>query len=99
MQGVTGKLGENSKIGAGSVVINEVPPNCTVVGIPGRVVKREDERIPRINMDHRHLPDPVLDDIITLRRQNDMLAQRLSEMEKEMQHLKTEKEIVEHEAV
>ncbi|MEE1032643.1 MAG: serine O-acetyltransferase EpsC [Ruminococcus sp.] len=92
-------VGKNSKIGAGSVVINEVPPNCTVVGIPGRVVKREDERIPRINMDHRHLPDPVLDDIITLRRQNDMLTQRLSEMEKEMQHLKTEKEIVEHEAV
>ena len=92
-------VGKNSKIGAGSVVINQVPPNCTVVGIPGRVVKREDERIPRINMDHRHLPDPVLDDIITLRRQNDMLTQRLSEMEKEMQHLKTEKEIVEHEAV
>ena len=33
-------IGENSKIGAGSVVLNEVPPNCTVVGVPGRVVKR-----------------------------------------------------------
>ena len=32
-------IGENSKIGAGSVVLNEVPPNCTVVGVPGRIVK------------------------------------------------------------
>ena len=34
------KIGENSKIGAGSVVIEEVPPNCTVVGVPGRIVRR-----------------------------------------------------------
>lgn len=92
-------VGRNSKIGAGSVVINEVPPNCTVVGIPGRIVKREDEKIPRINMDHRHLPDPVRDDILTLQKQNDILVQRLSEMEKEMQQLKKEMEIMEDEAV
>ena len=39
------KIGENSKIGAGSVVIEEVPPNCTVVGVPGRIVKRDNERV------------------------------------------------------
>ena len=33
------KIGENSKIGAGSVVLKEVPANCTVVGVPGRIVK------------------------------------------------------------
>ena len=38
-------IGENSKIGAGSVVLKEVPPNCTVVGVPGRIVKRDNERI------------------------------------------------------
>ena len=38
-------IGENSKIGAGSVVLKEVPPNCTVVGVPGRVVKMNDEKI------------------------------------------------------
>ena len=37
-------IGENSKIGAGSVVLEEVPPNCTVVGVPGRIVKRENRK-------------------------------------------------------
>lgn len=40
-------IGENSKIGAGSVVIEEVPPNCTVVGVPGRIVKRDNVKVPR----------------------------------------------------
>ncbi len=40
-------IGENSKIGAGAVVLNEVPPNCTVVGVPGRIVKMDDQKIPR----------------------------------------------------
>ncbi len=44
-------VGENSKIGAGSVVLEEVPPNCTVVGVPGRVVKRDNIKIPRSDMD------------------------------------------------
>ena len=39
-------IGENSKIGAGSVVLEEVPPNCTVVGVPGRIVKRDDRLSP-----------------------------------------------------
>lgn len=52
-------IGENSKIGAGSVVIEEVPPNCTVVGVPGHIVKQNDVRIPRKSMDHIHLPDPI----------------------------------------
>ena len=75
-------IGENSKIGAGSVVINEVPPNCTVVGIPGRIVRQENMKVPRINMDHRNLPDPVLEDIRRLQRENEMLLQRVSELEK-----------------
>ena len=41
-------VGENSKIGAGSVVLKEVPPNCTVVGVPGRIVKRDNVAIPRV---------------------------------------------------
>ena len=75
-------IGENSKIGAGSVVINEVPPNCTVVGIPGRIVRQENMKVPRINMDHRNLPDPVLEDIRRLQRENEMLLQRVGELEK-----------------
>ena len=75
-------VGENSKIGAGSVVINEVPPNCTVVGIPGRIVRQENVKVPRANMDHRNLPDPVLEDIRRLQRENEMLLKRVGELEK-----------------
>jgi len=66
-------VGENSKIGAGSVVVNEVPPNCTVVGIPGRVVKRDNVKIPRSDMDQVHLPDPILNEIQQLKADNEML--------------------------
>ena len=54
-------VGENSKIGAGSVVLKPVPPNSTVVGVPGRVVKRNNKKMPRAEMDQVNLPDPVLD--------------------------------------
>ena len=67
-------VGENSKIGAGSVVLSEVPPNCTVVGVPGRVVKRDNIRIPREDMDQVHLPDPVKNDIDGLRKENERLS-------------------------
>lgn len=62
-------IGENSKIGAGSVVLEEVPPNSTVVGVPGRVVKQDNIRIPRNDMDQIHLPDPVRNEILLLRSQ------------------------------
>ena len=67
-------VGENSKIGAGSVVLTEVPPNCTVVGVPGRVVKRDNLRIPREDMDQVHLPDPVKNDIDFLKKENERLS-------------------------
>ena len=75
-------VGENSKIGAGSVVLEEVPPNCTVVGVPGRIVKRDNVKIPRIDMDQCHLPDPVKEDITVLQRENSELTNRLLELEK-----------------
>ena len=77
-------IGENSKIGAGSVVLEEVPPNCTVVGVPGRVVKMGDQKVPRIDMDQVHLPDPVLNDIRELQNDNIRLYKQLKEMEKHM---------------
>ena len=64
-------IGENSKIGAGSVVLEEVPPNSTVVGVPGRVVKQDNVRIPRNDMDQIHLPDPIKNDIEFLRKENE----------------------------
>ena len=75
-------VGENSKIGAGSVVLKEVPPNCTVVGVPGRIVKRDNVAIPRDTLDQVHLPDPVMDDINRLTQENKQLKERLDELEK-----------------
>lgn len=70
-------VGENSKIGACSVVLSEVPPNSTVVGVPGRVVKRDNIKIPREDMDQVHLPDPVYSDLLQLQKQNEALLLEL----------------------
>lgn len=77
-------IGENSKIGAGSVVLKEVPPNCTVVGVPGRVVKMGDERIPRMDMDQVHLPDPISNDIRQLQADNMRMHRQIVELKKHM---------------
>ena len=84
-------VGANSKIGAGSVVIEEVPPNCTVVGIPGRVVRQKNMKVPRTSMDHCHLPDPVLDDLKTLQKEYTEVTNRLLEVEKELRFIKNKK--------
>ena len=77
-------IGENSKIGAGSVVLEEVPPNCTVVGVPGRIVRRENQKVPRSDMDQIHLPDPVLNDIRSLQEENRRLHEELKGLIKHM---------------
>ena len=68
-------IGDNCKIGAGSVVLKPVPPNSTVVGVPGRVVKRDNVRLPQTDLDQVHLPDPVLADIEQLKKQYAKLYQ------------------------
>ncbi len=78
-------IGENSKIGAGSVVLQEVPPNCTVVGVPGRIVKMNNVKIPRMDMDQIHLPDPVYNDIEYLKKENEELKKDLELLKKYIQ--------------
>ena len=81
-------IGDNSKIGAGSVVLHEVPPHSTVVGVPGRVVKRMDPSNPSEKLDHGYLPDPVKEDIANLQHADSELTNRMIEMEKEIRELK-----------
>ena len=81
-------IGENSKIGAGSVVLEAVPPNCTVVGVPGRIVKMDNKKVPRSDMDQIHLPDPVLHDIRELQHANSEMTNRIIELERELKMLK-----------
>ena len=52
-------IGENSRVGAGSVVVRDVPPNAVVVGVPGRVTYKDGQRVGGIDMDMTDLPDPV----------------------------------------
>lgn len=84
-------IGENSKIGAGSVVLKEVPPNSTVVGVPGHVVKRNNEKLPREDMNQVDLPDPVAEDIKVLQHANSELINRILELEQEIKQLKNKK--------
>jgi serine O-acetyltransferase len=54
------KIGDNSRIGAGSVVVRDVPPNAVVVGVPGRVTYKDGQRVTEeIDLDQTDLPDPV----------------------------------------
>ena len=85
-------IGENSKIGAGSVVLEEVPPNCTVVGVPGRIVRMDNKKIPRSDLDQIHLPDPVLNDIKKLQQENIRLHSQLRKLIKNMRCLEKEGE-------
>ena len=71
-------VGENSKIGAGSVVLSEVPPNSTVVGVPGRIVKRDNKKVPREELDQVHLPDPVRNELESLQKKNQDLRAEMS---------------------
>ena len=81
-------IGENSKIGAGSVVLEEVPPNSTVVGVPGRVVKRNNQSVPREDMNQIDLPNPVLEDIRRLQHNNEELQKRIKDLEEELSLLR-----------
>ena len=80
-------IGKNTKVGAGSVVLDPVPPNCTVVGVPGRIVRVAGEVVPRESMDQRNLPDPVFDDLSRLAKENCELQVRVGRLEKALRKL------------
>src|SRR5690606_37786586 len=74
-------VGDNSNIGANSVVLREVPPNSTVVGIPGRIVKRNGRKIGD-RLDHTNLPDPLIE---TFR----FMQKEINELKTEIERLKS----------
>lgn len=65
------KIGDNSRVAAGAVVLEEVPPNSTVVGVPARVVRQDGKRVA---LDQIHIPDPV-------KQKMDSLESRIAELE------------------
>ena len=83
-------VGDNVKIGAGSVVLKSVPDNCTVVGIPGKVVKKDDQSIKhdeelranhQADLEHDKLPDPVEDALGNMEKRIAELEAKLKTME------------------
>lgn len=74
-------VGENSKIGAGSVVLKEVPADSTVVGIPGKVVISNGVKV-KNKHDHQDLPDPLMEKCDTLEMRVRQLEEQLRQAEK-----------------
>lgn len=85
-------IGDNVKIGAGSVVLTDVPEGCTVVGVPGRVVRRYNDALPQDTLDQVDLPDPVREDITALQRADSEITNRLLELEDKLRRLDAQRQ-------
>ena len=86
-------IGSNSKIGANSVVIVNVPPNSTVVGVPGKVVLKEEFPV-YPGLEHNKLPDPEQRAIQSLVEQIKELEKRIESLENEKKNEATEREVL-----
>ncbi len=73
------EIGDNTRIGAGSVVLRSAPPNSTVVGLPARVVYYNGEKISSVNLNHSDMPDPIAEALQSLQEQIDQLRCRGAE--------------------
>lgn len=78
-------IGESSKVGGGSVVLKDVPDHSTVVGVPGRVVVQNGQKL-RKNLDHHKLPDPVADRCDQLQEEINSLQEELAKVKEGKQN-------------
>lgn len=83
------RVGDNAKIGANAVVLSEVEEDTTVVGVPGRAVKRAGQKIRQsFELDQIHIPDPVSQELCRLRSELEKLKNDLLDYEKKYQEMK-----------
>ena len=71
------KVGDNSNVAAGAVVLEEIPPNCTAVGVPARIVRRDGIRVDEL--DQVHIPDPVSQELCKLEYKISVRSRKLEE--------------------
>lgn len=77
------KVGDNSRIASNAVVLTEIPPNSTAVGVPARVVKIDGQKIDYAGeVDQIHITDPVAMEMVSIRAQVEILLEKLEEMKK-----------------
>ncbi len=84
-------VGDNSKIAANAVVLNEIPPNSTCVGVPAHIVKRDNVRVasakptlqPIADLDQIHIPDPVSMELCSLRAELERIKKKMEEMKQD----------------
>lgn len=76
------KIGDNSRVAAGAVVLNEVPPNSTVVGVPAKVVRQDGKKVERQPLDQIHVPNPVQQEIDRLEKQIKDLSDQINALSK-----------------
>lgn len=77
------KVKDGSKIAANAVVLTEIPEDCTVVGVPGRVVRHSGKKVVSQDLDQVHIPDPLSQEICKLLLRIEKLEKRLTDLEGE----------------
>ena len=74
------KVGDNAKIAANAVVLEEVPPDSTAVGVPARIVRKSGQKL---DLDQIHIPDPVAQELCKLKLELEQVNKRVERLEKQ----------------
>ncbi|MBL7068405.1 MAG: serine O-acetyltransferase [Candidatus Omnitrophica bacterium] len=78
-------IGDSVQIGANAVVVRDIPQNSTVVGVPGRIARREGKRFPGVSLEHTKLPDPLAQALQKLQHEIDIIESKMRDWHKEQE--------------
>lgn len=77
------KVGDNVKIAANAVVLEQIPDDCTAVGVPARIVRRDGKKKTCVDLDQIHIPDPIAQELCAMHIQLERMEKRIKELENE----------------